>query len=209
LSIRELRIAIASDYFETRAGPEAQDAVARAAQALSATRRVIVPEAARARAAAFVITAAEGGNLHLPNLRQRAQDFDPLTRDRLLAGALVPASWYLQAQRFRRWYAERVAELFGEIDVILAPATPVSAPLIGEDTMTLAGEQVLTRPNLGLFTQPISFVGLPVAAVPIHRRGRMPIGIQVIAAPWREDLCLRIAAALETAGVASAPLPAP
>jgi AtzE family amidohydrolase len=209
LSIRDLRIAIASGYFETRAGPDAQEAVALAAQALGAKRRIIVPEAARARAAAFVITASEGGNLHLPNLRRRAHDFDPLTRDRLLAGALVPASWYLQAQRFRRWYAERMAELFRDIDVILAPATPVSAPLIGQDTMILAGEEVLTRPNLGLFTQPISFVGLPVVAVPIHRPGRMPIGVQVIAAPWREDLCLRIAAALETSGVAAAPLPAP
>ena len=71
--------------------------------------------------------------------------------------------------------------------------------------MTWQTEQVLTRPNLGLFTQPISFVGLPVAAVPIHRPGRMPIGIQVIAAPWREDLCLRVAAARNGRRIRSEP----
>jgi AtzE family amidohydrolase len=209
LGIVDLRIAIAGDYFESRAEPEALGAVALAAQALGVTRRVSIPEAARARAAAFVITACEGGSLHLPNLRQRAADFDPATRDRLLAGALVPANWYLQAQRFRRWYAEQTTDLFRTTDIILAPATPISAPCIGQTTMMLAGEQVLTRPHLGIFTQPISFMGAPVVAVPIHRPGQMPIGIQVIAAPWREDLCLRVAAALEAVGVASAPVAAP
>ena len=180
-----------------------------AARALDVKRKIVIPEAARARAAAFLITAAEGANLHLANLRRRARDFEPLSRDRLLAGALLPATWYLQAQRFRRWYALRVAELFREVDVILAPATPVSATLIGEETVTIAGEQMPIRPNLGIFTQPISFIGLPVAAVPVHRAGRLPIGVQVIAAPWREDFCLRVAAALEAAGVAKAPVAAP
>ena len=204
-----LRIAVAGDYFESGAAPDALEAVQMAAGALDVKRKIVIPEAARARAAAFLITAAEGANLHLANLRRRARDFEPLSRDRLLAGALLPATWYLQAQRFRRWYALRVAELFREVDVILAPATPVSATLIGEETVTIAGEQMPIRPNLGIFTQPISFIGLPVAAVPVHRAGRLPIGVQVIAAPWREDFCLRVAAALEAAGVAKAPVAAP
>ena len=204
--ITGLRIAIAGDYFESRASDEALEAVQIAARALHATRRVVLPETARARAAAYLITASEGANLHLANLKQRAHDFEPLSRDRFLAGALVPATWYLQAQRFRRWYALRVAELFKDVDAIIAPATPVSATAIGAETITIAGETMPVRPNLGIFTQPISFIGLPVAAVPIHRAGRMPIGIQVIAAPWREDICLRIAAALEAAGIAQAPV---
>jgi AtzE family amidohydrolase len=201
-----LRIAIAGDYFESRASEDALEAVQSAARALKTTRRVVLPETARARAAAYLITASEGANLHLANLQRRAQDFEPLSRDRFLAGALVPATWYLQAQRFRRWYAMRVAELFLEVDVIIAPATPVSATPIGAETVTIAGETMPIRPNMGIFTQPISFIGLPVAAVPIYRAGRMPIGIQVIAAPWREDICLRVAAALEAAGIAQAPV---
>jgi Asp-tRNA(Asn)/Glu-tRNA(Gln) amidotransferase A subunit family amidase len=101
-----------------------------------------------------------------------------------------------------------LARLFKDVDVILAPATPVSATLIGEQTVAIAGETMPIRPNMGIFTQPISFAGLPVAAVPIYRAGRMPPGVQVIAAPWREDLCLRVAAALEAAGVAKAPVAA-
>ena len=62
------------------------------------------------------------------------------------------------------------------------------------------------RANLGLYTQPISFIGLPVVAVPIPL-SPLPIGVQIIAAPWREDVALRIAAALERDGVAAAPAP--
>ena len=63
------------------------------------------------------------------------------------------------------------------------------------------------RPNLGLYTQPMSFIGLPVVAVPVPLRP-LPIGVQIIAAPWREDVALRIAHALEAAGVVAAPRPA-
>ncbi|MGH7671484.1 MAG: AtzE family amidohydrolase, partial [Gemmatimonadales bacterium] len=99
-----LRIAVAEGYFAQGAEPEAFEAVAAVAKALGATRGVTVPEPQRARAAAMVITAAEGSQQHLELLRTRAADFDPLTRDRFLAGALVPGALYAQAQRFRAWY---------------------------------------------------------------------------------------------------------
>jgi Asp-tRNA(Asn)/Glu-tRNA(Gln) amidotransferase A subunit family amidase len=62
------------------------------------------------------------------------------------------------------------------------------------------------RPNLGIYTQPISFIGLPVVAVPVSL-APLPIGVQIIAAPWREDVALRIAYALEQMGVATTPKP--
>ena len=153
-----------------------------------------------------MITAAEGASLHLDRLRQRAKDFDPAVRDRLIAGAMVPATAVNRAQKFRRWYRERVLALFEEVDAILAPATPCTAPHIGQETFRLDGVEMPVRPNLGIYTQPISFIGLPVVAVPIPL-APLPIGVQVIAAPWREDVALRIAYALERAGVAAAPKP--
>jgi Asp-tRNA(Asn)/Glu-tRNA(Gln) amidotransferase A subunit family amidase len=74
--------------------------------------------------------------------------------------------------------------------------------------MTIDGQEMLVRPNLGLFTQPISFIGLPVAAAPIHAPGAMPLAVQIVAAPWREDLALRVAFELERMGIASAPVAA-
>jgi Asp-tRNA(Asn)/Glu-tRNA(Gln) amidotransferase A subunit family amidase len=164
-----LRIAIAGGYFAPSGTELAQAAVAAVAGALRASRRIEIPEAARARAAAFLITAAEGANQHLADLKHRPQDFDPATRDRFLAGALVPAAWVIQAQRFRRWYHARMLELFREVDIILAPATPCPAPLLGQQTMRIGGEEIAVRPNLGMFTQPLSFIGLPVVAVPVRR----------------------------------------
>ena len=107
-----------------------------------------------------------------------------------------------QAQRFRRWYHDRIVALFDTIDAIVAPATPGSAFPLGTDTMTVDGVSLPARPNVGMFTQPISFVGLPVVAVPVAIESALPVAVQVIAAPWREDVCMRIAAALEAAGVA-------
>jgi AtzE family amidohydrolase len=201
-----LAIAVAGGYFRASASPEAFVAVDQAAAALQADRDVEIPEAARARAAAYVITATEGAALHLDRLRAQAHDFDPAVRDRLIAGAMVPAALVDKAQIFRRWYRNRVLALFDEVDAILAPATPCTAPAIGQKTFVLDGEALPVRANLGIYTQPISFIGLPVVAVPIPL-APLPIGVQIIAAPWREDVALRIAYALERMGIAKAPEP--
>ena len=202
-----LRIAAAGGYFRTGAGPEALTALDNVARALGATRQIEIPEAARAREAAYIITASEAGALHLQRLRTRPRDFEPDVRDRLIAGAMVPAPWVVQAQKFRRWYRDSVLRLFEEVDAFLAPATPCVAPPVGQKTFVLDGQQVLLRPNIGIYTQPISFIGLPVVAVPVPQADSMPTAVQIITAPWREDVALRVAYALEAHGVARAPQP--
>ncbi|HEY7666066.1 MAG TPA: AtzE family amidohydrolase [Xanthobacteraceae bacterium] len=201
-----LRIAVAGGYFRDGLFPEAKSALARVAGALGATDEVEIPEAKRARAAAYVITASEGAALHLARLRSRARDFDPAVRDRLIAGAMIPAAHVAKAQKFRRWYRERVLALFERVDAVLAPATPCSAPTIGQQTFVLDGVELNVRANLGIYTQPISFIGLPVVVVPVPLQP-LPIGVQIVAAPWREDVALRIAHAVERAGVAAAGKP--
>jgi aspartyl-tRNA(Asn)/glutamyl-tRNA(Gln) amidotransferase subunit A len=192
-----LRIAIASGYFAERANPEAIEAVERCAKALGASRIVEIPEAARARAAAFLITTTEGAALHLDRLRERSEDFDPAVRDRLLAGAMLPAPWVAAAQKFRRWFQGEMRRLFETVDIIIAPATPCRAPRIGQTMMRIGDAELPVRANLGLFTQPISFVGLPVATVPLWTQGeRLPIGVQLIGPAFREDFVLRAAEAL-------------
>ena len=204
--IGALRIAIAGGYFQKNVYPEAVEAVGRVARALGTTRVVEIPEAARARSAAYVITASEGASLHLDRLRRRPNDFDPAVRDRLIAGAMIPAPLVDRAQKFRRWYQAQMIELFKSVDVIIAPATPCVAPKLGQTTFVLDGVELPVRANIGVHTQPISFIGLPVVAVPVPLEP-MPIGVQIIAAPWREDIALRVAHALERAGVVSAPPP--
>ena len=201
-----LRVAVAGGYFRKGASPEALTALDGVAKTLGA-REIEIPQAHRARAAAYVITATEGAALHLDRLRQQATEFDPAVRDRLLAGAMVPSTLVVKAQIFRRWYREQVLALFKDCDVILAPSTPVTAPKLGQQIFTLDGVELPVRPNMGLYTQPISFIGLPVVAVPVALKP-LPIGLQIIAAPWREETALRVAFALEQMGAVSAPRPA-
>jgi len=202
-----LRIATLGGYFARTGEAAAFEAVARVAKALGAQRTVEFPQAERARASGYLITMAEGAALHLDRLRTRAADFDPDVRDRLIAGAMLPGAWIVKAQKFRSWFRRQVDEVFKDVDIVLAPATPCRAPRLGQKTMTLGGEEMLVRPNLGLFTQPISFIGLPAATVPVWTDGvKLPIGVQIIAAPWREDAALRTARALEAMGIVSAPI---
>jgi AtzE family amidohydrolase len=201
-----LRIAVAGDYFARQGDPEVFEAVARVARALGVVETVTIPEAGRARAAAYVITGSEGASHHLRDLRTRAADFDPATRSRFLAGALLPAAWVNFAQRFRSWYRQQLRDLFQSVDVILAPSTPCAAIQIEQRTIVLDGKEMLSRPNIGIFTQPISFVGLPVVSAPVHLPGRMPLGVQLIAAPYKEAQLLRVAYQLEQDGIATAPV---
>jgi AtzE family amidohydrolase len=203
--IQGLRIVRAGGYFRRGAASEVLTAFDSVAKALSASDEIELPEVQRARSAAYIITASEGAALHLDRLRHRAADFDPAVRDRLIAGAMIPASLVVKAQKFRRWYQAEIKKLFQSVDAIIAPATPCTAPRIGEKTLSLDGLEVPLRANIGIYTQPISFIGLPVVAVPVPAFP-LPVGVQIIAPAWREDIALAIAADLERRGVVGAPV---
>lgn len=192
-----LRLGIAGGHFRRGAHPHVLERVDALGAALGGAREIELPGATEARAAAMVITAAEGAQLHLEDLRTRADEFDPMTRDRFLAGALVPASAYLAAQRFRGWFRAEVARVFERVDVLLAPSTPFPAPRIGKREARVDGETVLTQPYLGVFTQPLSFIGLPVLSVPAGLVDGLPVGVQLVARPFEERVLLELGAMIE------------
>jgi AtzE family amidohydrolase len=198
---RPIRVARLSGYFDTNSDAYALATSKLAASLLGANDEVELPNAALGRAAAFLITNAEGGALHTPWLRTHQAELEPLSVDRFIAGALSPAQWYLKAQRYRRHFRDEALKLFEQHDILIAPATPVSAPLIGTEWLEVNGQKMPCRPAMGILTQPISFIGLPVIVAP-HRASAqpMPIGVQIIAPPWREDLAFAAAAVLEAKG---------
>ncbi len=205
----DVKLARAGGYFDCTHFPEAEAAVDAVCKSLNIKRTLALNGAAEGRAAAYLITNAESSNLHHQRLRTDLSDFDPDTRDRFLAGSLFPAVWYLRAQQVRRQWLQQMLAVFQQVDVLIAPCTPCAAPMLGTKTLTINGKEQALRPNLGLFTQPFSAIGLPVCSVPLWLQGStLPIGVQIVAAPWREDLCLRIAHALERDGIAQYRLPA-
>lgn len=197
-----IRVGVLGGWFQDWAGDAARRAVQLAATALNATQEVELKGAEAARAAAFIITGAEGGTLHRERLRARFAEFEPQSRSRLVAGSLIPASWVVQAQRVRQQVYREALDLFERFDLLIAAATPVSAPRIGAETFTVNGRSLPTRAGLGVLTQPISCIGLPVCAAPIRPAiGALPLGVQLIGAPWREDVCLAAAHTLERDGI--------
>lgn len=202
----ELRIAVLGGWFAGPTTSSVRTAVGRVANALGSIGTIELPHSNVARAAAFCITAAEGGALHLPRLRTSADDFDPATRSRLIAGAMLPASILTRARAIQRSYTRSVDEVFDKFDILLAPATPCPAPRLNEAAIVIDGQSVPVRANLGIYTQPLSFAGLPVVVVPLHADRKMPVGVQIIASRWREDLALTVAAKLERLALAQAPV---
>ncbi|MFT8897153.1 MAG: AtzE family amidohydrolase [Acetobacter sp.] len=215
--VRSLRIARLGGWFLQDVDPAILDGIDRILAFFGSHKEVDLAEVARARASAFLISAAEGGNLHLPRLRKTPMDYDPATRDRLIAGAILPSAAVVQAHRFRNWFRTGLHELFEQVDVLLAPATPGPAPRIDQATLSVGGKTVSARANLGLFTQPLSLGGMPILSAPLPPAASaltsgMPLGIQIIAAPGKENVLFAIGKALSHAGLAGYPVlgvPAP
>ena len=118
----------------------------------------------------------------------------------------MPTEWYLQAQRFRAKFRAQMVAIFASHDVLIAPATPMPAPLLDQLSFIHNGEEIALRPNIGLWTQPITLVGLPVVAAPVHLPGKLPLAVQIIGKPGSEATLLRIARLLEADGTCAAPI---
>jgi aspartyl-tRNA(Asn)/glutamyl-tRNA(Gln) amidotransferase subunit A len=202
--IAGLRVARLDGYFAAGLLDEARAGVEHVCAAMDVSAVRTLPNAQRAREASFVITAAEAGELHADRLRTRAAEYDFATRDRLMAGALMPANWYIRAQRFRTAFAAELRAVFADADVLVAPATPYVAPRIGQKTIVIDGVESDVRSNVGVFTQPINLAGVPVVTVPVIAPGALPVGVQLIGAPHSEPLLLALAAELERRGAVGA-----
>ncbi|KUR71075.1 amidase [Novosphingobium fuchskuhlense] len=166
-----------------------------------------LPDVARARSAAFVMTAYEGGQLHRDALAENPMAYDPAVRDRLIAGALLPQALYDEARGFRAEHRAAIATLIADFDVLLAPSAPCAAPLIEDQLILIDGVPSEARSNLGIHTQPITFTGLPVLAVPLKRPGQLPLGLQLIGKPGGEGALLRLATELEDRGITGVTMP--
>lgn len=198
---RAPRIARLSGWFAKDACPEVLAALDKVMAHLGVSIIADMPEAETARSASYLITAAQGGALHLDTMRTRAMEYDPAVRDRLLAGAMLPASIYQNAMDFRSYFRKRVKLLFEQYDVLIAPTTPVVAPRIDQATILIDGKPASARAHLGIYTQPLSLAGIPVVSAPYNVTNGMPIGLQFATAPGREAMLFQLLRELEDAGL--------
>lgn len=194
-----LRVGILSGYFATYASKEAWDAVMEAASLIGPHESIVMSEddIQSVRGAATIVSNVEVATAHADLLEAPEDAVSARLRTRLLAGALSPAAWYVRALSYRRRYRARMARLFANFDVLLAPCTPFTAPKFSDATVTVGYHQLQPANHLGMLTQPVSFAGLPVVTAPFLRDGYMPVGVQIIGAPFAEAVCFAAARRIE------------
>ncbi|SPA48451.1 amidase family protein [Cupriavidus taiwanensis] len=90
--------------------------------------------------------------------------------------------------------------VLGLAGLMLAPSTPYAATPIGAEAVEVAGRLYRPRADAGHMTRPLSLAGLPVVAAPCAGEG-LPLGIQIVAPPWREGLALAAGRLLEAQGL--------
>ena len=155
-----------------------------------------MPELAEAARLNGLVTTADAATFHRDRMEQAPDDFGADVLARLRRGAAYGSTDYAHARRMQSVYRRQFEALFvehgGRFDAIVLPTTSIPAPLIaGIDSVATAG--VLTR-----FTAPFNFTGLPAISVPCGKSADgLPLGLQLVCAPWAERRLLRVAFAYE------------
>ena len=198
-----LRIGFPQNFFMERVDPEVEASVRAAFDtAARVGGRIVeikVPDMEALRSAAVTCLLVEAAAALRPFLDRRA-DFGTDVRAMLDQGRAIPAIDYIEAQRTRRRIGRPFAELFEQVDCIFTPATPMTAPWIGQVTLEIRGVAEEVRAAATRFSRGMNALGLPAISIPCgFSRSGLPIGLQIIAAARQEDRLLHAAAAMEDA----------
>ncbi len=196
------RVGVVADEWLGGVDSEVGAAVAAAVEALAAAGALVdelaapdLPDAARLNG---LMTTADASAFHRERMERAPDDFGADVLTRLRRGAAYGAADYADARRrqtiLRRTFSSWFVEHGGELDAVVLPTTPIVAPRIaGLDAVATAA--VLTR-----LTAPFNFTGLPALSVPCGTNaGGLPIGLQIVGAPWAEQRVLRVGRAYERA----------
>jgi aspartyl-tRNA(Asn)/glutamyl-tRNA(Gln) amidotransferase subunit A len=198
-----VRIGLPENFFMERVDPEVETSVRAAFDtAAGVGGRVVevqVPDMEELRSAAVTCLLVEAAAALRPFLDRRA-DFGADILAMLDQGKAIPGIDYIEAQRTRRRIGRQFARLFEQVDCIFTPATPITAPKIGQMTLKIQGGDEEVRAAATRFTRGMNALGLPAISIPCgFSRSGLPIGLQLIAAARQEDLLLHAAAAMEDA----------
>ncbi|MEO8049006.1 MAG: amidase [Acidobacteriota bacterium] len=203
LDLKGLRVGLPANFFMERVDTEVEAAVRAAFDiAASVGGRIVeidVPNMEELRAAASTCLLVEAAAALRPFLDRRSE-FGADVLANLDKGITIPGVEYIEAQRTRRRIGRKFARLFEQVDCIFTPATPMTAPKIGQVSLEIRGVSEEVRAAATRFTRGMNALGLPAISIPCgFSRSGLPIGLQIIAAAKQEDLLLRVAAAMEDA----------
>lgn len=199
-TIEGLRVGIPdNDYFE-RLMPEVESAVraviARIERLGARIQPVRTPAVGDLNLVSRVVLYAEASAVYRQHIG-RTEMFGADVLTLLQQGLHVSGPDYVNAQRLRRRLAREYREVFREVDLVLTPSAPATAPLIGQKEVVLGGSAMDVRLAATSLVRGINVTGLPALSVPCHTKGSLPVGVQLIGAPFGEDVLVRAGAAVE------------
>ena len=183
--------------------PEVRDTVAKAISALgelgASSQDVSIPLAPKAGALTMSILSVEWSNLHRPLFEPNIDELDHNNKIRFLTGSVIPAQFYYKAQKIRAVLRQQILDALEQVDVLVLPTGPVTAPPVESVPGVQNKEHALT----GLagrisFTGPFNLAGTPALSVPCgFSSSGMPMGLQIVGRPFAEETVLRVAHAYE------------
>lgn len=194
-----MRVGFATGHFTAGVDPGVayviETALDRICAAGAEIRPMTVPGAEQAQERMLEIMYPEAAAVHAERIAHAPETIDPDVMRRLRIGMSVPPETTENAHRLRREFRRRVDELFESVDVIVTPTIPTDVPR--RDAVDLATS---TR-DVARFTYAWSLYGGPALSLPCgtHPESGMPVGMQLVAAPWREHVLLRAARGAEDA----------
>ncbi len=201
-SCQYITIGLAENFYFSQVSAEVRDAVHKAAQAAERLgARVVpvkVPDIDALNDVGRIILLAEASALYEPYMNRR-EDFGADVLALLDQGRMVPATDYVNAQRIRKMLVAEFHALFSTIDCLFTPATPTTAPLIGQKQVELDGETMDTRLATTSLVRGINVLGFPALAMPCGESAQgLPIGLQMVGRPFEERLLLALGEELES-----------
>jgi aspartyl-tRNA(Asn)/glutamyl-tRNA(Gln) amidotransferase subunit A len=193
-----LRVGVPDNYYFDGVAPEVEAGVREAVRALdrvgAVVRSLTVPDPAIVHGVANAIARPESAVIHARLARERPHELQPAVRARLEVGFHVSAQDYLQAGRLRARLARQfVAEVFADVDVLIAPTIPEPAPPLAETTAGPVEAFVQRMGRFSRLTRPFNALGLPALSVPcgFSADGR-PLAFQLVGRPFAEATVLRL-----------------
>lgn len=199
-----MRIGIPRNYYFENIHPEVKERVEQAIETLAELGAVPVeidlPDIELSLVLEFAIVLPEATSYHEHLLRDRADRYAPDIRVTMQAGEGISATKYLKAQRLRTLIKQSFRAALEQVDVIVTPTVPSPAIPIGEETVTIAGNEEPTLNAFIRYTCPIDLSGQPAISIPCGFSSEgLPIGLHLIGRPFDEATICRAARAYEAA----------
>jgi aspartyl-tRNA(Asn)/glutamyl-tRNA(Gln) amidotransferase subunit A len=201
VSVRGLRVGVLKGPIVHKVQSRISQQVEAAAAALRRrglrVREVTIPEMEWTVATQLVTLRAEASAVHSRWIRTRPRAYGADVRIRLQLGALVAGADYVLAQRMRRRLRAAVGRVFQDIDVLLLPTTPITAPVVGDRTVRWRSGEEPVDGALVRLTAPFNLTGLPALSVPFGNAAGLPVGLQVVGRWMDEARVLAVGRLLE------------